>query len=141
MGGGYKDMNAFGTNSGVSPDDAQFEAMYNVDVQFLSKQIGDSRPRYPRPGANHGWNRDHDGGWRDQDRDWSDRGANWRDRDGDKDRYVPPHEFPKPKEPKTDPKNFRIVDMLTHILHKIEGSDKVLKDMKDDVSSLNQTVT
>ncbi|WMV41908.1 hypothetical protein MTR67_035293 [Solanum verrucosum] len=60
MGGGYKDMNTVGANSGVSPDDAQFEDMYNVEVQFLSNQTGGSRPSYPRSGGNHGGNRDRD---------------------------------------------------------------------------------
>ncbi|KAH0740735.1 hypothetical protein KY290_033778 [Solanum tuberosum] len=124
MGGGYKDMNVVGANSGVSPDDAQFEAMYNIEVQFLSNQIGGSLPSNPRPGGNHGWNRDRDESWRDQDRYWHDRGANWRDRDGDKDHYVHPHECPKLKEPKADPENFRIEDMLARILHKMERLDR-----------------
>ncbi|WMV38293.1 hypothetical protein MTR67_031678 [Solanum verrucosum] len=54
MGGGYKVVNAVGTNSGVSPDDVQFEAMYNEKVQFFSNQAGRSRPNYPRSGGNQG---------------------------------------------------------------------------------------
>ncbi|WMV58857.1 hypothetical protein MTR67_052242 [Solanum verrucosum] len=61
--------------------------------------------------------------------------------DGYRDRYAPHHDHPKPKEPNADTKSFQIEDMLAPILNKVEGSYKVLKEMKGDISSLNQSVT
>ncbi|WMV32799.1 hypothetical protein MTR67_026184 [Solanum verrucosum] len=55
-----------------------------------------------------------------------------RDRDRDRDQCVPPQERQKPKEPRDYAGNFHTEDMLGHILN------KVLKEMKYDVSSLNQ---
>ncbi|WMV29901.1 hypothetical protein MTR67_023286 [Solanum verrucosum] len=55
MSGGYKVVNAVGANSGMSSNDAQFLAMYNKKVQFLTNQARGSRPRYPRPSGNQGW--------------------------------------------------------------------------------------
>ncbi|WMV50528.1 hypothetical protein MTR67_043913 [Solanum verrucosum] len=101
MGSGYKSVNAVGASSGVCPDDAQFEAMYNEEVRFLSNQAGGSRPSYKRLGKN-------------------------QDKDGDKVHYVPPHERPKPKEQISNPKNFQTEDMLACILNKVEGTDKAV---------------
>ncbi|WMV29446.1 hypothetical protein MTR67_022831 [Solanum verrucosum] len=75
MGSGSKVVNAVGV-SGVNLDEAHFEAMYNEKVHFLANQAGGSRPNYPRPGRNQGWNMDRDDGWRYRDREWRDRCTN-----------------------------------------------------------------
>uniref|UniRef100_M1DSE0 Integrase core domain containing protein n=1 Tax=Solanum tuberosum TaxID=4113 RepID=M1DSE0_SOLTU len=50
---------------------------------------------------------------------------------------MPPHECQKTKDSEVD----RSRDMLSRILNKVEGSEKTLQDMKEDVSTLSQTVT
>ncbi|WMV45768.1 hypothetical protein MTR67_039153 [Solanum verrucosum] len=84
---GLKLVNAVGTNSGQCPDDANFEALYNEEMQYLGNQMGGSHTNYQQQGGNQGWNKDKDNGWKD----W--RGGNWRDREADQDRYVPPMIF------------------------------------------------
>ena len=53
------------------------------------------------------------------------------------DRYIPPHEYQNTK----DYKGGLSKDMISHILNKIEGSDKNFKYIKENVSTLSQTVS
>ncbi|WMV13902.1 hypothetical protein MTR67_007287 [Solanum verrucosum] len=85
-------------------------------------------------GGNEGWNKNRDSGWKD----WRD--GNLRDREMDKDRYVPTHDHPSPKE-SAGLEGSGAEDMLVRIYDKAEGSNKVLKDLKNDFSTLSQMVT
>ncbi|XP_049388913.1 uncharacterized protein LOC125853286 [Solanum stenotomum] len=120
---------------GVNLDEAQFQALYNKEVRYISNQGKGYRANYQRQGENQGWNRDE--GWRDRDRDWRDCNNTWKEREGENDRYVPPYDCQRPK----DFEGGRTEDILSGFLNKVEGFDKVLKEMKDDVSTLSQTVT
>lgn len=60
-----------------------------------------------------------------------------KEREGEKDKYTPPHERLKSKDFEGD----RFEDMLFRIVKKVEGSNKIMKEMKEDVSTLNQTTT
>ncbi|WMV45839.1 hypothetical protein MTR67_039224 [Solanum verrucosum] len=50
MGSGYKAWNAVAIISGVNPNEAHFEDMYNEIVHFLENLVGGSRLSYPMPG-------------------------------------------------------------------------------------------
>ncbi|KAK4731451.1 hypothetical protein R3W88_024439 [Solanum pinnatisectum] len=129
IGAGARGVNAVGVGC-ANPEEVKFEALYNEEVNFIANQGSGYRSNYPRHGGNQGWARDE--GWKD--REWRDQNPNWND--GEKDRYVPPHERQKPN----DLEGGRSEDMLSHILNKVEGSDKILKGMKEDVSTLSQTI-
>lgn len=58
IGSGYKVVNAVGASNNASPNDAQFEDIYNEEVQFLSNQAGRSHLIYQSPTVNQGWNKD-----------------------------------------------------------------------------------
>ncbi|KAK4708698.1 hypothetical protein R3W88_029623 [Solanum pinnatisectum] len=132
MGVGARSVNDVGVEC-ANPDESKFEALYNEEVNFLTNQGCGYRLNYPRQGGNQCWNRDE--GWKDGDREWRDRNPNWKD--GEKDRYMHPHERKKPK----DSEGGRSEDMLYRILNKVEGLDKILKEMKEYVSTLSQTIT
>uniref|UniRef100_M1DZT7 Integrase core domain containing protein n=1 Tax=Solanum tuberosum TaxID=4113 RepID=M1DZT7_SOLTU len=118
---------------GVNPKEMKFEAMYDEEVNFLTNQGGGYCSNNPRQGGNQGFVRDE--AWKDRDREWRDRNPN--SKDGEKDRYVPLHGRQKPNNLEGD----RSKNMLSRILNKVEGPDKLLKGMKEDVSTLSLTVT
>lgn len=74
----------------VNPKEANFEEMYNEEVNFLANTIGVCHANYPRLGVTQGCIRDE--GWRDRDREWRGRNTTW------KEKYVPPQEHQKPKD-------------------------------------------
>ena len=129
MGAGARSVNVVGVGC-VNPDEAKLEVLYIEVVNFLANQGGGYRSNYPRQGGNPYWNRDED--WKDRDREWRDRNPNWKD--GENDRYRPPHKRQKPN----DSEGGRSEDMLSCILNKVEGSDKMLKGKKEDGSTVNQ---
>uniref|UniRef100_M1DJI1 Integrase core domain containing protein n=1 Tax=Solanum tuberosum TaxID=4113 RepID=M1DJI1_SOLTU len=51
MGVGTKNINSVGVG-GVNRDEAQFEALYNEEMNFLANQKGGYHANYPRPGGN-----------------------------------------------------------------------------------------
>lgn len=64
MGGGLRNVNTVGLNCGLSNEDAQFEAMYNVHVQFSLTQVGGSCLIYGRQDRIQYWNKDSNDGWK-----------------------------------------------------------------------------
>uniref|UniRef100_M1DTG9 Integrase core domain containing protein n=1 Tax=Solanum tuberosum TaxID=4113 RepID=M1DTG9_SOLTU len=131
MGGGYKV---------VSPDDVEFETMYDEEVHFLSRQAWGSRLSYLKSGGNQGWNKNCEDGWIGRDRNWCDQDTYWKNKDDTNDHFVHNYNNPKSKEPYNDTESFWTEDMLSRILTKVEGSDEVVKEMKADVSSLKKMV-
>uniref|UniRef100_M1E0V7 Integrase core domain containing protein n=1 Tax=Solanum tuberosum TaxID=4113 RepID=M1E0V7_SOLTU len=74
MGSGTKSVNVIGIG-GEHPDEAQFEALYNEEVNFLANQERVFLSNYPKQDGNPGWNRDDR--WRDRDREWRDSSQVW----------------------------------------------------------------
>lgn len=67
---------------------------------------------------------------RDHERDWRDCNVTLNEIKGDKGRHIPPHEHQKSKV---------LENICTkYMQNKVYGSDKVLKEMKVDISTLNQ---
>jgi len=107
---------------------------------------------YSRPGENQGWNsKRYEEGFHPRYQPWGgNQGLNyyrdeeprkywqdWAEQDDQEEDYAHLSESPKFKRSANSP---RINDLLSHILNKVEGSDDLLKGMKDDFSSLNSKV-
>uniref|UniRef100_M1AX07 Integrase core domain containing protein n=1 Tax=Solanum tuberosum TaxID=4113 RepID=M1AX07_SOLTU len=71
MGAGARGVNAEGVGC-ANPEEANFEALYNEEVNFLANQCGGYHSNYPMQGCNQGWARDE--GWKDHE--WRDRNPN-----------------------------------------------------------------
>ncbi|WMV09119.1 hypothetical protein MTR67_002504, partial [Solanum verrucosum] len=111
--------------------DTKFEALYNEEVQYLGNQVRggrDSHTNYQRKCGNQGWNKDRKSGWKD----W--RGGNMRDREMEENSYVPPHDRPLLTE-QALLEGSLTANMFSRIYNKVEGSDKVLKKLKNDFST------
>uniref|UniRef100_M1DYK9 Uncharacterized protein n=1 Tax=Solanum tuberosum TaxID=4113 RepID=M1DYK9_SOLTU len=62
---GLKLVNAVGPSCGQCPEDAEFVAFYNEEVQHLGNQMGGSHLNYQWQGGNLGWNKEEDSAWKD----------------------------------------------------------------------------
>jgi len=107
---------------------------------------------YSRPGENQGWNsRRYEEGFHPCYQPWGgNQGWNyyrgeeprkywqdWAEQDDQEEDHTHLSESPKSKGSASSP---RLNDLLSRILNKVEGSDELLKGMKDDFSSLNSKV-
>ncbi|WMV13810.1 hypothetical protein MTR67_007195 [Solanum verrucosum] len=125
MGNGYGAMN---------PAGAIFE---NKEVQQVSRLKKGSCPSSLRTGGNQGWNMFSEDGWRGYYRDRSNQHRFWRREDDDDACYVYIGNSPRSGDSFG---SFLVDDLLSRIINKVEGSDEVLKEMKEDFSSLNKKV-
>jgi len=64
----------------------------------------------------------------------------WRNQETDKYRYIPLHDHQRTKEPNV-PKVNHTKEMLKMIFKKVERSYKVLKDLKNDFSTLTHSIS
>lgn len=98
------------------------------EIRYLANYSGIFQPVFQSQSENQGCT-DHK-----CDRDW-------RDWDRDYERYLPPHDWEKNKQPiSMDLKKYISKDVLANNLMKVEGTNKMIYAMKRDFSQLSQTV-
>lgn len=100
----------------------------NEEIQYLANYLRGSRPANQRKDGNHGWNDrncDHD----------------WRDKTVSMIIVCPPYDRAKGKDSNSvDPNKFKTEDVLASILIKVEGTEKMFYELKDNILHINQMV-
>uniref|UniRef100_M1DH01 Integrase core domain containing protein n=1 Tax=Solanum tuberosum TaxID=4113 RepID=M1DH01_SOLTU len=109
----------------------------NKEVQKVSRLEEGSCPVSLKSSGNQGWNTLREDGRRSHNQDLADQNNFCRREDDYVACYMHMSDSPSSR---GSSGRFRLDDFLSRILKKVEGSNKMLKDMKADFSSLNNKV-
>ncbi|KAH0661716.1 hypothetical protein KY284_026647 [Solanum tuberosum] len=107
------------------------------EVQKVSRLVEGSCPGSLKLSGNQSWNTLREDGRRSHNQDLADKNNFWRREDDYDACYMHMGDSPSSRDSSG---NFRLDDLLSLILKKVEGSNEMLKEMKTDFSSLNNKV-